>query len=277
MMGANSLDRSMSGQIAGQHRTGLCPVASNKLPYSLSFIIPALNEEEVLESVTREIVDTLEPILDTYELIFVDDGSTDKTGEIMDRLVRELPNARVIHNNPNLGLGAAYWRGVGQAKYDYVMMLNGDGGLLSLPPILQAIGTADVVVPYVSNLRELKTPFRYFVSRAYTVLMNILSGRRLHYYNGLPVHRRVLLNQIKLGSDGFGYSAEIIIKLLRAGCTFVEVGVPGIEKKNKSFAFRFKNVASVANTIVKLIVESTRTSHIERYAEGRVGGARGSR
>ena len=103
--------------------------------------------------------------------------------------------------------------------------------------------------------------------------MNILSGHRLNYYNGLPVHRRYLLNQVTLGSSGFGYSAEILIKLLKAGCTFVEVGVPGIEMKHKSFAFRFKNVVSVAETILKLIVETNRRSHIRRVSDGRVGSA----
>lgn len=245
-----------------------------KLPHRVSFVVPALNEEAVIEQVVRqEIIATVGEILETYEIILVDDGSTDRTGAIMDALAREFPNTRVIHNNPNLGLGAAYWRGVSEAKLDYVMMLNGDGGLLSLPPILQAIGTADIVIPYVSNLWEIKTPFRYFVSRAYTTIMNILSGRRLNYYNGLPVHRRYLLDQVALGSSGFGYSAEILIKLLKAGCTFVEVGVPGIEMKHKSFAFRFKNIVSVAETIVKLVVETNRRSSIRRVSDGRINSA----
>lgn len=246
----------------------------SKLSHRVSFVVPALNEEAVIEQVVREeIVATVSRTLKTYEVILVDDGSTDSTGEIMDRLAREFPNMRVIHNKPNLGLGAAYWRGVSEAKLDYVMMLNGDGGLLSLPPILNAIGKADIVIPYVSNLREIKTPFRYFVSRTYTTIMNILSGRRLHYYNGLPVHRRDLLNQVTLGSSGFGYSAEILIKLLKAGCTFVEVGVPGIEMKHKSFAFRFKNVISVAETIAKLVIETNRRSNIRRVSDGRIGSA----
>jgi dolichol-phosphate mannosyltransferase len=241
-------------------------VISSKLPYSVSFVVSALNEEEAIEKVTREIEATVNDVLQTYEIILVDDGSTDRTGEIMDRLGRELPNTLVLHNRPNLGLGTAYWRGLGHAKHDFVMMLCGDGGLpaASLPAILAKVGTADIVVPYIVNLKAIKTPFRYWVSRTYTNLLNLLSGRRLQYYNGLPVHRRSLLNQITVTSSGFGIQGEIIIKLLKAGCTFTEVGVPGAELKHKSDALRVKNVVSVVKTIIKLVFEVSRSSQVDR-------------
>lgn len=230
-------------------------MVSNKLPYSVSFVVPALNEEVVFENMMRECWSMIDTLLETYEFILVDDGSTDRTGEIMDGLASELPHVSVLHNRPNLGLGAAYSRGVGAAKFDYVMMLCGDGAMpaSSLPPILEKIGTADIVIPNITNLKALKTPFRYYASKAYTELLNILTGHRIGYYNGLPVHRRALLSQITGSNSGFGFSAEIIIKLLRSGCTFVEVDVPAREIKGRSTALRFKNMISVATTMIKLV------------------------
>lgn len=258
-------------------------MVSNKLPYSVSFVVPALNEEAVFESMMRECWSMIDTLLETYEFVLVDDGSTDRTGEIMDRLASELPHVSVLHNRPNLGLGAAYWRGVGAAKLDYVMMLCGDGAMpaSSLPPILEKIGAADIVIPDIVNLKALKTPFRYFVSRVYTTILNIFCGHRLGYYNGLPVHRRALLNQVTLTSSGFGYSAEIIVKLLKAGCTFVEVPVAAREFKQRSSAFQFRNVISVAKTVIKLVLAIQRTPTIIRSADppkapparGRVSGA----
>ncbi|MEA2905370.1 MAG: hypothetical protein QOI12_2757 [Alphaproteobacteria bacterium] len=241
-------------------------MVSSSVPYSVTFVVPALNEEAVIENVVRDCVATIEPLVQNYEIILVDDGSTDSTGEIMDRLARELPHVRVLHNRPNLGLGAAYWRGVAEAKLDYVMMLCGDGAMpaSSLPAILSKIGTADIVIPDITNLKVLKTPFRYFVSCTYTKILNVLSGHRIGYYNGLPVHRRALLQQVTLSSSGFGYSAEIIIKLLRSGCSYVEVAVPATEVKHKSFAFRLHNVMSVAKTVVKLAIAVTRAPAIKR-------------
>ena len=100
-----------------------------KIPYSISFIVPALNEEKVVEHVVREIRSSVDRLVQTYEIILIDDGSTDRTGQIMDSLAGELANTRAIHNDPNIGLGASYRRGVSEAKHDYIMMLCGDGGL----------------------------------------------------------------------------------------------------------------------------------------------------
>jgi glycosyltransferase involved in cell wall biosynthesis len=224
--------------------------------------VPALNEEQVVEKVVREIWSVVDASIQTYEIILVDDGSTDRTGSIMDRVTADLPHTRTLHNSPNIGLGASYARGLSEAKLDYVMMLCGDGGLpaASLQPIFAKIGSADIVIPYMVNLREIKTPLRYAISRAYTLLINLLFGYNLRYYNGLPVHRRSSLEQISITSSGFAFQAEILIKLLRLGHTFVDVGVEGVEPTNRSTAFHLKNLLSVGTTLYKLVREIRRFS-----------------
>src|SRR4051812_29961640 len=149
----------------------------NKIRHSTSFVIPALNEENVVEEVVRAVWGTVSCQLVTFEIILIDDGSTDQTGQIMDRLASELRCVRVIHNATNLGLGAAYQRGVREARLELVMFLWGGGGLpaASLRAIIERIGTADIVVPYMTNLGEIKTPIRYLISRTYTNLLNLLS------------------------------------------------------------------------------------------------------
>jgi dolichol-phosphate mannosyltransferase len=239
-----------------------------RIRYSTSFVIPALNEEKVVEDVVRAVWGVVSLHLETFEIILIDDGSTDQTGQIMDRLASQLPRVRVIHNATNLGLGAAYQRGVREAKLDHVMMLCGDGGLpaASLPAIIEKIGTADIVVPYMTNLAEIKTPMRYAISRTYTNLLNLFSGHRLHYYNGLPVHRRALLDQITITSSGFGFQGEILVKLLKSGCSYTQVGVLGAETTNKTSIFRVSNVFSVTATLLKLVLELIRFKRLEIVA-----------
>ena len=173
----------------------------------------------------------------------------------MNDLADKLPNVSVLHNSPNIGLGASYKRGVGKAKLDYVMMLCGDGGLpaSSLPLVIEKIGTADIVIPYMTNLKTIKTPLRYIISQAYTWLLNLLSRHKLNYYNGLPVHRRALLTQTVITSSGFGFQGEILVKLLKSGHSFVQVGILGSESTNKSSIFRLRNIASVSRTVFKLV------------------------
>jgi len=229
-------------------------------PYTISIIVPALNEEKVVETVVEQIMAQVRGRFADHEVILVNDGSTDRTGEIMDRLAARHPKTRVIHNERNLGFGNAYQRGLRQARFDYVMLLCGDGGLpaASLPPIFDKIGTTDIVVPWIVNLKEIKTRPRYLLSRAYTGLLNLLFGLRLQYYNGLPVHRRDLLHSISITSGGFGFQAEILIKLIKSGCTYVEVGVHGAEETNRSSALRLRNWLSVGRTIAHLAKEIMR-------------------
>jgi glycosyltransferase involved in cell wall biosynthesis len=227
---------------------------------TISLIVPALNEEAVVGTVLEEIHRETASRFARFEIIAVNDGSSDATGRIMDDFAARRPHVRVLHNPRNLGLGGSFRRALSEARFQYVMLLCGDGGLpaRSLPPIFDRIGTADLILPYMTNLRKIKSPSRYFVSRTYQNLLNVLFGLRVRYYNGLPVYRRTLLDAIRIKSNGFGFQGEIIVKLLKSGCTYTEVGVEGAEEKGRSFAFRPRNVVSVTRTLLRLIVEILR-------------------
>ena len=227
---------------------------------TLSLIIPALNEEAVVGGVLKSVYAEAERFFGDFELIAINDGSTDLTGQVMDEFATQHAKARVIHNEPNIGLGASFKRGLQQARFQYVMLLCGDGGLpaRSLPAIFERVGSADLVIPYMTNLRRIKTLARYVISRTYTKLLNFLFGFRLHYYNGLPVYRRSLLRAIDITSAGFGFQGEILVKLLKSGCTYVEVGVDGAEETRRSVALRPKNILSVARTLFHLVWEIAR-------------------
>jgi glycosyltransferase involved in cell wall biosynthesis len=200
----------------------------------------------------------------------------------MEQLASNDPRIRVFHNERNLGLGYSYRLGVAHARHEYVMLLCGDGGMpaSSLPAIFDRVGTADIVVPYVTNLHRIKTRARLLLSRTYTALLNALFGLGLQYYNGLPVHRVDLVRAVDVRSDGFGFQGEILVKLLKAGCSFVQVGVEGAEKTKRSSALRLTNIMSVTKTLLLLLREVSRfdARRVRAVAARPVGtsGARGS-
>lgn len=235
-------------------------------PYTITFIVPALNEGLVVGSVIEQILEKVRGQFKDYEVILIDDGSVDATGRIMDEIAAANDKVRVIHNPRNMGFGNSYQIGLREAQFEYVMLLCGDGGLpaASLPPIFDKIGSADIVIPWMVNLREIKSRGRYLLSRAYTNLVNMLFGLKLHYYNGLPVHRRDLLERISVTSGGFGFQAEILVKQIRSGATFVEVGVNGAEETNESDALRVRNWLSVGRTVYHLLVAMSRFSRVSR-------------
>jgi dolichol-phosphate mannosyltransferase len=229
---------------------------------SVSVIVPALNEQALIGEVVQEVLEQIENHFSDYEIILVDDGSSDDTGQIMDSIAAANKRVQVIHNSPNLGFGKSFREGCKVATKEYIMLLCGDGGLpaSSLPAIIDKIGTADIVIPYMTNLREIKTPFRYFLSRLYTLILNQLSGLNLQYFNGLPVNRRALLDSIELTSGGFGFQAEMLVKLIKSDHTYVEIGVLGAEKTNRSVAMRFNNWVSVARTVMHLFSQIRKAS-----------------
>jgi len=224
---------------------------------NVSIIIAALNEQELIESTVLDIQKSCCDYLDHYELILVNDGSADNTGIIMEELCKRLQFIKVIHHPHKSGLGIALQSGLKIAQFEHTMLLCGDGGLPgeSLPPIFNKIGEADLVIPHMGNMKKIKTPFRYLLSRTYTMILNILFWQNLKYYNGLPVYKTEQLKAINVVSRGFAFQAEIVTKLLKSGCTYVEVETNGAEKTNRSTAVNFAGFYEIAKILLVLVWE----------------------
>ena len=221
---------------------------------SISIVVPALNEELNLEGTVAEVHAEISRHFGDYEVLVVDDGSTDHTGEIADRLAKADPRVRAFHNGVNRGLGASYFRGVSEASKDYVVMVPGDreNSLEGMAPLWPLLGTADIIAPYTAN-PEVRPWSRQVFSRFGTFTMNALFGLKLRYYNGTVVHRLATLRTIEVKSTGFLYQAESLIRLIRRGATVKEVGItirarPG----GKSKVFKPKNLWSVTCTLARL-------------------------
>jgi glycosyltransferase involved in cell wall biosynthesis len=222
--------------------------------FTASIIIPALNEEVILPQVIEQTISTVENKFEDYEIILINDGSTDLTESIMEAYQCRYSNIRVIHNEKNLGFGASYRKGVDISKGDYIILLCGDGGLplSSLAVLIPYIGTADIVIPWMVNLKRIKTTGRYLLSRSYTSILNLFFKLKLNYYNGLPIHKASLIKNLEFSDNGFGFQAEILLKLIKSGATFVEVGVNGAEETNQSDALMLKNWLRIFSTVFAL-------------------------
>lgn len=221
---------------------------------TISIVVPALNEEASIAAAVEQIVPAVENRFADWEIVLVDDGSTDATGAIMDKLAAGNPHLRVVHNEHNLGFGGAYKRGVAAARFEYVMMVPGDNEFPTegLIPILDAVGKADMILPYVIN-PEVRPLFRRVASRVFTMLMNFLFGLRIKYYNGVVVHRTALVRQITITTDGFAYQAEALVKLLKKGTSYLELGTTLRECRGRnSKALKPKNLAVVVSSIVNI-------------------------
>lgn len=226
---------------------------------SVSFVIPALNEEANIAAAVREAVAAMGDRFADYELLLFDDGSTDRTGAIMDGLAAADPrHVRVTHNASPCNLGGVYKQGIELARMEYLLMVPGDnenpGHALQAP--FDAIGRADIVLPYPVN-SSVRGATRHLISRVYVGLLNRLFGLRVRYYNGTVIHRTANLKELPIKTSSFAYQAEILIKLLCAGKSFVEVPIridPPKEGR-RSRAFRWKNMVQVGRTLGDLFMD----------------------
>ena len=93
---------------------------------SLSVVVPAYNEERNLEGTIQNIWLAAKALPGPFEVVIVNDRSSDRTGEIADKLAARDPRIRVIHNAVNLGFGGSYKRGLAEARMACVVMIPGD-------------------------------------------------------------------------------------------------------------------------------------------------------
>src|SRR4051812_41356629 len=145
-------------------------------PRSVSVMVAAFNESVDLEGTVLDVIGALADF-DEYEVIIVDDGSTDGTAEIADRLSEEHSCVLVVHHPVNQGIVAVYRSGLRAATKDYFTWVGGDHEIAaeSVHAILHAIGDADLVIPYHATPGERAWHHR-LVTWGATQQINLLFG-----------------------------------------------------------------------------------------------------
>src|SRR5689334_9300719 len=152
---------------------------------SVSIVVPAYNEAENIVPALEEMVAACESAKLTYEIVVVNDCSTDETAVKAKAYSQKKREVRVIDNPVNLGFGGAFRAGLAQATMDSAVMVCGDNciGRDELGDIFRRIGEADIIVPYIAN-PEVRALPRRLLSRIYVSILNHLFGFDLKYYNG---------------------------------------------------------------------------------------------
>jgi glycosyltransferase involved in cell wall biosynthesis len=227
-------------------------------PVDLTVFVSCYNEKDFVVSAIETVRDALNEIgTISYETIVVDDCSKDGSSETVKNYIVAHPDERIVlrTNKINRGLAQNYFDVAFIGKGKYYRLICGDDAepKETMLAVFREIGQADMIIPYyVAN--EGKSLYRRSLSNVYVGLVNLISGFRLHYYNGLAVHLRYNVMRWHPNTRGFGFQADIICMLLDQGFSYKEVPVISIERRVQgSNALTFKNALSVAHTLVDLI------------------------
>jgi dolichol-phosphate mannosyltransferase len=230
---------------------------------SLSIIVPAYNEAGNIIATLENITAALAHLDLDAEVVVVDDGSRDGTRALVIAHTHRFPTVRLLVNERNLGFGATYRRGVDAATRDHIVMVHGDNawGAETLQVFFARTGDADIIVGYTRDMWRVRPIVRTLVSKTFTAMVNAITGHRLQYYNGLQIHRAAVLKALTIQSSGYGFQAEVLVKALRGGRSFIEVPMDLREREQgDSKAFRLKNAVDVLQTLKRLHAAGKRAS-----------------
>jgi glycosyltransferase involved in cell wall biosynthesis len=197
-------------------------------PISISIFFPAYNEEENISLAVEKTVRVVEesPYIRAYEIIIVNDGSTDGTLRIAESLARKYPTVRVVNHDVNRGYGAALQSGLAAATMDYVFFTDADlqFDILELQNLVVHIPEHDAVIGYRAPRRD---PFMRLINAwGWNTLNRLFFGLKVTDIDcAFKLFRREKVQALRLKSRGAMISAETLIRLTRSGARIKEIPV----------------------------------------------------
>jgi len=199
----------------------------------LSIIIPTWNEEENITKIVERIHAALSSHIITYQIIFIDDYSTDRTTDVIENLMSVYP-IELFLKEGNKGKAQSLIEGFAHAKYDLLCMIDGD---LQYPPeaipeMVKLIKNGVDVV--VANRKEKQTTMiRTYISNCYSLLFNkLIHNFDCDVQSGLKVFRREIIERIHLQSGQWAIDLELLIKAKNAGYKIVNYDIIFAKRDN---------------------------------------------
>jgi dolichol-phosphate mannosyltransferase len=196
----------------------------------ISFVFPAFNEGENLKRFPTEVVPVFNALGESYEIVVIDDGSTDDTAAIATSLGAPV---RLVKHDRNRGLGAAVRTGIKESQGDLIVTMDTD--LTFAPSLVSSLlerfkkGDVDVVAgsPKLAGYGKDIPSYRVFVSMCSTLVYSAIFGKKITAVTPIfRLYRRADLIDLPLQATGFDINAEILFYLVRRGKRVAEVPAP---------------------------------------------------
>ena len=225
---------------------------------TFSFVFPMWNEEAIIERTIAAACEAGDRLVEegevaAYEIVVVNDASTDATGAIADRLAAEVPNVVVVHHPVNRKLGGSIKTAFATATGDFVLYTDADLPFDLLDVVkamrLMRVYEADLVSAYRFD-RTGEGPRRAIYSYAYNTLIRVLYGVRVRDVNfAFKLMRREVLDKIELRSEGSFIDAELLCRADAAGFHTIQFGVDYFPRS------RGESTLSSPSVILKIVRE----------------------
>ncbi len=220
---------------------------------SLSVVVLAYNEAANLEKIVNLLLEELPKLIEDFEIVIVNDGSSDGTDKLAERLSEQDHRVRAVHHVFNLGMGAAIKSGIAASRKNWTMPIPGD---LQFHPkdiakFLEARKGADIVTSY--RLRRKDPLIRSMISGIYNFLMKSIYGIGIRDFNWVKMYRREIFEKIVIESRGFEVDSEILGKAKCLNYQFKEIPVEHFPRPGgKTSTMKLSVIFRTAVALVKV-------------------------
>ncbi|MFC1520865.1 glycosyltransferase family 2 protein [Elusimicrobiota bacterium] len=221
---------------------------------TISVSMTALNEEDNIEAAVTNTLKAFDDFGIDGEVVVINDGSTDKTGEIAKKISQTDKRVNIVTHAKPMGVGASFWDGVDAVKGDVVVWLPGDNEnnpweIFKYHALLDHV---DLVIPFIYN-KEVRSAARNALSFLYTFIVNSVFLTNFNYTNGTTLYRKSALKQLKRRSTGFFFQTDIIMRLAKKGYLFSQVPCSlGVRREGSSKAVSVKSLRQITFCFLKL-------------------------
>jgi len=193
---------------------------------SVSAVLPAYNEEALIAATATIMAEVLSGLVDDYEVIVVNDGSRDRTREIVEELSETNPRIRCVSHPVNRGYGDALKTGFSSATKDLIFMTDGDKqfDVTEVSRFLPVMERADLAIGYRSPRHD--PTVRLIYAWGWKMLVSLLFGYTARDVDcAFKLFRREVWERVQVHSGGATFSAEFLVKARRCGYRIVELPV----------------------------------------------------
>jgi len=206
---------------------------NSKVPF-LSIAAPVYNEEDNIESVVRHWLLCIESLEVTAQIVLCNDGSQDRTAEILDKLTKEIPNLLVVGGPDNHGYGHALSTAIKHCSGEYIATIDSDGqfDLQDLEQMLVKVQEEDCEGVTGYRVKKEDSLIRVLADRCLNLIVRVLFGTRLRDTNcALKLVRRDLMQSLNPEATGYPFPTEICMKLEARGVKLGETPVRHLERE----------------------------------------------
>ncbi len=216
---------------------------------SLSLILPVYNEVQNIEAVVKCIVTELANYLDNYEIIVINDGSTDQTAAIVDRLSLDYPFLHLIHHPCNKGYGATIRTGIVQAQKEWLLIMDADGqfDIKGLKLFWQKKEDSNFILGYRKKRND--NFYRRILGQTGNFLANLFIKTEAFINDidcGFKLFKTSDLKKLSLTVNGGAISFEILYKILKNQTKFIQLPLKHYTRTTgRSTGGRFKTIRQI--------------------------------